>query len=71
MRRCFHLFVDEGNLPVLADVDRPAFRKAFVVRNETILFGGLARRIAEQREVELQIVRELFVEFRRVELAPK
>ena len=61
MGRRLHRFVDEENLPVLADVKRPTLRHRPDAADHPVGAGDLAAWIAEDRIIDGQRLGELAV----------
>ena len=61
------LLVDVQDASVIADVERPARRKRLIFVDNAVRFRQLLGRIAQQREIDPQRLRELLVGFRGVD----
>jgi hypothetical protein len=65
--RGVHLLVDVQDAPVEADEERPARRKRLVFVDDTVGGGDRLGRIAQQRIIESEFLRERLVGFGRID----
>jgi len=62
MRIRFYFLVDEQNLAILADINRPAKWNLALGSHDAIRFGDLLGRIAEDRVIQFERFSKLFVD---------
>jgi hypothetical protein len=71
MRVGIHFFVDIQNLPVFADIDRPAKREFAFLCDDSIGFGHFFAGITQQGIVDVEFLGELLIVCRSITTGSK